>query len=256
LTNGELLLGSNSNYQNTTIAISSGATLDMRGLTNLEVGSITGAGTIKNFSATAGGTLVTGSDNTSGTFTGTLSSDYTSGFLNITKIGAGTWTLGGLNASQILGTLTVSNGEVLLGGTNALTDTGTLGFTTYILNPGGNLTLDNGTAAVSGRLGVNGFAAGGSTGVGDAYSGSARVLTIQGGSFVINGYNGTAVSETVSSITDQTGGGIITINAAGTSGVNLALLSGTPFIAENATGTRAWRRGPMWHSSASLMWLR
>ena len=94
VTSGEVLLGAYSNYQNTTIALAnSGTALDMRGVaTELQVGSISGvAGSIiKNFSATAGGTLVTGSDGTSTTFSGTITSDYTSGLLSITKIGGGT----------------------------------------------------------------------------------------------------------------------------------------------------------------------
>jgi len=154
VTSGEVLLGAYANYQNTTIALSSGTAVDMRGVTTeLQVGSITGvAGSyIKNFSATAGGTLVTGSDNTSGMFSGTITSDYTSGLLSVTKIGSGTWTLNGNSASQPLGTLTVGGGEVLLNGAS-----GALGFTTYTLNPGGNLTLDNSANPVSGRLGVNG----------------------------------------------------------------------------------------------------
>ena len=108
---GEIVLGTNSNYAGMTINTTNGV-VDMRGLTNLDLGSLSGSGTIKNFSYNTAGTLVTGGDNTSTTFSGSLTSDYNSGLLNVTKIGTGTWTLSGANAgpTNFLGTLTVENG--------------------------------------------------------------------------------------------------------------------------------------------------
>ncbi|HEY3900883.1 MAG TPA: autotransporter-associated beta strand repeat-containing protein [Chthoniobacter sp.] len=249
---GEVVLAGNANYQNTTIALASGTALDMRGQTDLEVGSISGvAGSfIKNFSATAGGTLVTGGDNTSTGFAGIITSDYTSGLLNITKIGSGTWSLSGNSASQSLGTLIIGDGAsvgaagtasggIYLSGTN-----GALGFTNYILNSGGSLVLDNNSNALSGRLGINGIPSSGSTGIGNAFDGQGRILTMQGGQLVIDGNSGTAVTETLGqttatsgSIIIQNGGGIITFSNPG-AGVALNIAStGFAFSSQNGTGT-------------------
>ncbi|HEY5312936.1 MAG TPA: autotransporter-associated beta strand repeat-containing protein, partial [Pirellulales bacterium] len=237
----EILLGAYSNYQNTTIALSSGAALDMRGVaTELEVGSVSGAAgsTIKNFSATAAGTLVTGSDNTSTTFSGTITSDYTSGLLSVTKIGSGQWTLGGNNASQPLGTLTVGGGSVLLGGSDASNNAGTLGFTNYTLNAGGTLTLDNSVNAVSGRLGINGSngLTAGSTAAGYAFDGQARGLTMQGGTLAITG-GSTAITETLGAVLTLGSGGSEIVLTPGTGGVNLNVLLPTVTNVTAQTGS-------------------
>ena len=247
VSHGEVVLAAGSNYQNTSIALSSGAAVDLRGQTNLQVGAITGSGVIKNFSATAttagAATLVVGSLNTNFEFDGTLVSDYSSGLLNVTKIGSGVWTLTGADASQLLGTLLVeggasvgaggtASGGIYLGGANA-----TLGFTNYTLASGGNLVLDDTTNAVSGRLGINGIASGATAGIGNAYSGQARVLQMQGGTLAILG-GATAVTETVNEITmTNGGGGVITLAAAGTGGVNLTVLGSTSIPAQNGSGT-------------------
>ena len=59
---GELVLGT-ANYPNAQVTLATGTILDMRGQTNVQIGSIVSASstaTIKNFSPTAAGTLVTG----------------------------------------------------------------------------------------------------------------------------------------------------------------------------------------------------
>src|SRR6202012_3727006 len=133
-------------------------------------------------------------------------SDYASGLLNITKIGSGTWTLSGNNASQSLGTLNVSDG-----GSIGAAGTASGGFANYILNPGGSLVLDDTNNPTSGRLGVNGVAAGATAGTGLAYDGVARTLTMQGGQLVIFGNGSTNVTETINNLVLGNGGGTITL---------------------------------------------
>ena len=176
MNNGEIVLGAASNYGSTTIN-TTGTTLDMRGFSNLELGAITGnsASTIKNFSVSAGGTLTVGSLGTGFEFDGTLSSDYSSGLLSLTKIGAGTMTLGADNSSELLGTLLIQQGEVLLNSTTAR-----VGFGVDTINPGGTLLLDNSTNPLSNRLGGN-------ISTTNAVSGASRVVNIQGGTLQING---------------------------------------------------------------------
>jgi len=113
---GSVVLSGNSNYPNAKVVLDSGTILDMRGTTNLQLGSVEGSGTIKNFSPSTGGTLVTGADGTNATFDGTLASDYTSGLFGVTKIGGGNWTLAADNSANLLGTLTVNDGTVILDG--------------------------------------------------------------------------------------------------------------------------------------------
>src|SRR5262249_44524693 len=71
-----IVLGQSSNYAGMTTDTTNGV-LDMRGQSNLQVGTVSGSGTIKNFSPINSGVLVTG-DATGGTFSGTFTSDYTS----------------------------------------------------------------------------------------------------------------------------------------------------------------------------------
>ena len=102
---GTLVLGTNANYNNFAINVGASGTLDMRGQANIQVGSISGAGIIRNFHVSTPGTLILGADHANAQFDGTLTGDYTTGALNITKIGTGSWTLTADSRSQILGTL-------------------------------------------------------------------------------------------------------------------------------------------------------
>jgi len=77
-----------------------------------------------------------------------LASDYTSGLLNVTKIGSGNWSLSLDNSANLLGILQVNNGSVILNGSAAR-----VGFVTTILAEGGTLTLDNSTNVLANRLG-------------------------------------------------------------------------------------------------------
>jgi outer membrane autotransporter protein len=134
-------------------AVGSGATLDLASF-GQTIGSLAGAGNVTLGSAT----LTTGNDNTSTTFSGTIS-----GVGGLTKIGAGTLTLAGANSyfggtTIDAGTLAVSadnnlgnsSGSLAIGG-------GTLqylaGFTSnraVTLNAGGGIFDTNGNAATLG----------------------------------------------------------------------------------------------------------
>ncbi|OYW76067.1 MAG: hypothetical protein B7Z37_10495, partial [Verrucomicrobia bacterium 12-59-8] len=226
---GELVLGTNSNYAGTTIDLGySGNVLDMRGQTNLQVGTITGvAGSIiKNFSVATAGTLVTG-DSTSGTFAGKFNSDYYTtstggGVLNVTKIGSGNWTLTGDSSGGIIGTLLVNAGTVTVSGAN-----GKLGFGVETISQGGVLTLDNsGVAgnAVNNRLG-------GIT----AFSSSAHVMNFQGGTLNYLANNNIATSEVLGTMTLLAGQSMFSLTpSTGAFGTSVTI---TTLTAQSATNT-------------------
>jgi fibronectin-binding autotransporter adhesin len=101
------------------VTVASGATLNLANF-NQKVGSLTGAGSVTLGSAT----LTTGNDNTSTTFSGTIS-----GSGGLSKIGAGVLTLSGVNiysggTTLAGGTLSLANNQAL--GTGALTTTGSV----------------------------------------------------------------------------------------------------------------------------------
>ena len=178
--------GSASNYADTAVNLAaSGTILDMRGNTNVALGTVSGvAGTIiKNFHPTAGSTLVTGNA-VSGTFAGTFVSDFRYGdssSFNVNKIGSGDWTLSGDSSASLLGTFSIFGGAVVLDQA-----TGKLGFVTTNLGLGGVLTL-NGANALSDRLG----------GVSSIQAADDRVFNNRGGVLNYAGSSTAAVVETL-----------------------------------------------------------
>lgn len=205
---GALVLGGGANYGLTQVNVGAGAILDMRGQTMLQVGSVIGAGTIKNFhAAQTAATLITGADNTDGTFSGTFVSDFQNALLSVRKMGTGNWTLSGDSSGSLLGTLTVANGTLTLASATAKE-----AFQTYNFQKGATLLLDNTSNAVNFRLGNI-----------TVPTGATTTLQPQGGELVLRGNGATAVREAVQTLTPGDGGGIITLNAAGTPGVTLAL---------------------------------
>ncbi len=124
----------------------------------------------------------------------------------MTKAGSGTWSLTGNNATSLLGTLTVAGGSVLV------TGGGSLAFATYNLQ-GGRLVLDNQTSDLSNRLGGVLLPAG-TLGI---------TLTPQGGELVFGGNASTLLSETAAVLTPGDGGGLLTLQAASSAGLNLTL---------------------------------
>jgi outer membrane autotransporter protein len=98
--------------------VASGAALNLASF-NQSIGSLAGAGSVTLGSAT----LTTGNDNTSTTFSGTIS-----GAGSLTKIGTGVLTLSGVNTysggTTLAGTLSLANNQAL--GSGALTTTGSV----------------------------------------------------------------------------------------------------------------------------------
>ncbi|MCX6850548.1 MAG: autotransporter-associated beta strand repeat-containing protein [Verrucomicrobia bacterium] len=235
---GTLVLGPStgtaaSNYVSTAINLANtGTILDMRGNSNIVVGTISGAtGTfIKNFNVSTGATLVTG-DSTSGTFAGTFLSDYTSGLLSVTKVGSGDWTLTGDSSGALLGTLTILGDAVLMDQA-----TGKLGFVTTNLGRGGVLTL-NGTGAISDRLG-------GTTSI--QTTTADRVFNNRGGVLNYQGSSSSAVVENLNTVTNLAGQTQwnLTQNTGNQTRINLGTLSaqsaantGNLVLNAGATGT-------------------
>ncbi len=207
------------------VVLPAGATFDTRGNTGT-IGSISGSGTITNFT-TAAATLYTGLDNTNSTFSGAITNPFAGNLLSVTKIGSGNLNLSGNNSgtglvSPNLGALTVSSGSVTLNAANAVE-----GFGAYTLNAGGALTLDNSVAAVNNRLGgpynlTSPTVATPTT--------TARALNFQGGNLTIlgnlNGNGGAVVSENLGAVNlnaTPAGESVLTVSATNTGGVNVVI---------------------------------
>jgi autotransporter-associated beta strand protein len=201
VTAGSVITGAATNYSNATIDLASGTILDTRGVAMTgRIGNVTGTGIIKNFSPTAGGTLVTGSANTDAIFDGTLASDYTSGLLSVTKVGTGNWNLTANNSANILGTLQINGGSVTLDSSTAR-----VGFVTTILAEGGTLTLNNSTNVLGNRLG-------GTTSV--QATTADRAISMRGGILDFRG-GGSAVVEAVNTITNLEGASRFALTSSG-----------------------------------------
>ena len=131
--------------------VAAGATIELRGSAQ-SIGSLAGAGDVTNFNVAAG-TLTTGFDNTSTTFSGVMS-DAVVGPLSLVKVGSGTQTLSGVNTYG--GTTTVNGGTLAVNGsiaTSSLTTVnagGTLGGTGTV----GNTTINGGTLAPGNSIGT------------------------------------------------------------------------------------------------------
>jgi autotransporter-associated beta strand protein len=178
---GALLAGNASAFgTNVPVSVASGSTLSLTGF-SVAIGSLTGAGTVNDNSATAA-TLTVGGDNTSTTFSGTIVNGST-GALSLTKVGNGILTLTGTNTytggTNVLGgTLGVASDTALGTGAVTIAPLGTLSYTattstsksfnlgngTLAVSAGATLTL-NGGAVTNGFLrGAGTFATGAATG--------------------------------------------------------------------------------------------
>lgn len=155
------------------VSVASGATFDYRD-TATTIGSLSGAGTVTNSTATAGRTLTIGRDDTSTTFSGQFLGPATKSRLAITKIGAGTLTLAPQSGSS---------------GTAAGDYTGAT-----VLN-GGALELD--------------FSQGTFTGTSML---AATAPTIAGGNLLVKGRSGESINQTLGNLTIGAGGGSVIIN--------------------------------------------
>jgi fibronectin-binding autotransporter adhesin len=136
------------------LANTAGVVLDLNNA-NQTVGSLAGGGTTSGNVSLGSGTLTTGGNNTSTTFSGTIS-----GTGGLTKVGTGTFTLTGANAysgsTQVTaGTLLVNNttgsgtgtGMVSVSGTGTVGSGGTLGGTGTI---NGSIVISTTTAGTQG----------------------------------------------------------------------------------------------------------
>ena len=116
---------SNAFSSNSAVTVASGATLDLNNISQT-VGSLAGSGTVQLGS----GTLTTGDNNSSTTFSGNIS-----GAGGLTKAGTGTFTLSG-TISGVGTSVTVNGGTVILAGSNTYT-AGTF------VNTGGTLQISS-----------------------------------------------------------------------------------------------------------------
>ena len=111
---GILQAGNNSALGASTAALAvNGGTLDVHGY-NLNIGPLSGTGTIDDLSGS--GTLTAGNGNSSSTFAGTMQN--TAGQLSLVKTGLGTLTLSA--SSGYTGTTLVSGGTLLLATSGAI----------------------------------------------------------------------------------------------------------------------------------------
>ena len=166
---------------NSAFSVGSRGTLDLASF-NQTIGSLAGAGDVTLGSAT----LTTGNDNTSTTFTGSIS-----GSGGLTKIGSGTLTLSGNNS--------YSGGTAINGGTLAVSTDDNLG------RRSGGLAFDGGTLQVAPRFFFSTFStnraitlnAGGGTfdtnrndaTLGGTISGPGSLTKIGAGTLTVSGSN-------------------------------------------------------------------
>jgi autotransporter-associated beta strand protein len=217
ITAGTLRLGVASALpSNTAITVAAGATLDLNN-NNATIGSLAGAGLVKLGS----GTLTTGGDNTSTTFSGIIR-----GTGGLTKPGTGTLCLAGANTYSgdtdiLAGTLKLQNAAALRGTAMVnISPSATLDLNGYDIaaplnvSNGGRVinSKSNSTSTVHGQVAV----ASGNTRVG----GNGNMILAG----VLSGVGGLLV----------TGGGIVALAAASTYLGGTTLEAGTKVVVENA----------------------
>jgi fibronectin-binding autotransporter adhesin len=182
-------------FNNVTVALNTGGTLDMAGKSE-SVQGLTGGGTVTNSVAATNSRLYLGSaggTNVNGNFAGLIQDG--AGVVEVEKLGANTLVLAGNN--------TYTGATIITGGT--LQNTGTLGNTTVTVNTGGTYIA---SAALGGSVVVN---TGGTATTNGNIGGSATVNT--GGVF------NPATATSVAGLTTQNGG---TFNVGGNSSGTVA----------------------------------
>ena len=184
ITGGTLQLGGSERIaNNSAVTLSAGTTLALSGF-NESVGSLAGSGTV----SLGAGTLTTGLNGTSTTYSGVLA-----GTGAVTKLGAGTFTLSGVNT--FTGALNVQAGTLGFGSANRLT-----GGNAVTLSPGASLLLNNNSQTLGSLSGTGNV----TLGSGTLTTGTNGGSTAYGG--VISGTGGLAKSGT----------GVLTLTGANT----------------------------------------
>lgn len=205
-----------------TLANVAGATLDLNG-TNETIGSLAGGGAAGGNVTLGAGTLTAGGNNTSTTFSGTLS-----GTGGLTKQGTGLFTLSGANTYT--GATIINTGTLTLGAANRIADASAVtvaGGATFNLNNfaetvgslagAGNVTLGSGILTAGGDNSFSTFSG--------VMSGTGG-LTKQGtGTFTLSGNN------TYSGVTNVTVGTLVAAvnNALGTAAGGTTVAAGATF---------------------------
>lgn len=204
------------------LTVASGATFDLNWGNNETVGSIAGAGTI-DF---RGNTFTFGGNNTSTTFSGTLTDNGAYGTL--VKQGAGTVTLSGSNSYS--GLTTIEAGTVVAANSNAL------GSSTYgnVIANGAALQVQGGITLTEGSFSV----------VGTGTDGSGALRNLSGNNTVAASLNfggDTTVSSTTGNLTlsgqvDLGSGNTVTVAGSGNTNFS-GSINNSGAIAKTGSGT-------------------
>jgi autotransporter-associated beta strand protein len=170
--------------------IATGNTLEVHGV-NTSLGTLSGAGTLKNSSSTAA-TVTVGGTGASSTFSGVI--DAGSGVLNLVKTGAGTLTLSG--ASSYAGKTTVDGGTLSINADNRLGAAPGSNVADHLILNGGTLAT-SATFTMGGTRGTQLGASGGIIQTADAttltmwspISGTGSLTKTGSGTLLLNSYN-------------------------------------------------------------------
>lgn len=229
ITQGKLSLSGAGNLSGTgPVSIGAAGTLDVTGLsgTSATIDALSGSGSV-NLGAK---TLAVGADNSSTTYSGTISGSATGVNVNLSKVGTGTLTLAGTNSytgtTQIaVGTLSVSansnlgaaNAGISFTGSSVLQATGTFSATRAIALTSGVIGTIDVTLNQTLTLTLNGATSGGGTwqktGPGTLVTQAANAHT--GGTHVVSG-----TLQLTGSSASLSGTGLLTVDVGATCDVS------------------------------------